>query len=104
MINAEPNQRYKNVLTDILIDGNLTIKQQQQMLKDFKFENFLDYGKRWMKSMKMEWLISGHLTKDDAMNIVNFAEKVIDYKPISEADVNFAHSIELKEKTIYSYD
>ena len=93
MINAEPNQRYKNVLTDILIDGNLTIKQQQQMLKDFKFENFLDYGKRWMKSMKMEWLISGHLLKGDAMNIVNFAERVIDYKPISEADVNFAHSI-----------
>ena len=75
MIKAEPNQRYTNVISDILIDGNLTIKTQQQMLKDFEFEDFLEYAQRWMKSMKMEWLISGHLTKDDAMKIVNFAEE-----------------------------
>ena len=28
LIKAEPNQRFKNVITDILIDGNLTIKTQ----------------------------------------------------------------------------
>ena len=45
------------------------------MLKEFEFKDFLEYAQRWMKSMKMEWLISGHLTKDDAMKIVNFAEE-----------------------------
>ena len=74
------------------------------MLKEFEFEDFLEYGKRWMKSMKMEWLISGHLMQKEAMNIVNFAEQTINYRPINEKDVSFIHCIELMDSTIYSVD
>ena len=52
----------------------------------------------------MEWLICGHLTSEDALKIVNFAEQSIDYNPTTEDQVSFTHCIRLMDKTIYSCD
>ena len=44
IIKAEPLNRYKQLLNDILVDGMLSIETQQQMIKDFTFDQFLEYS------------------------------------------------------------
>lgn len=63
------------------------------MIEKFDFETFEKYAGCWMKNMKMNWLITGHLKKENAMKIVMNAESALNYRHISEETCQFVRSI-----------
>ena len=52
----------------------------------------------------MTWLIQGHLKEEDALEMVRVAEASINFTRIQESEINLPRCVELKEKTIYSYE
>ena len=38
--------------------------------ENFTFENFIDMKKNWLKAVKTDWQIYGHINKEDAINLV----------------------------------
>ena len=47
------------------------------------FEKFLALKSQWLTKMHLTWLIQGHLTQEDALSMVDVAEKSLDYTRIS---------------------
>ena len=54
--------------------------------------------------MHLTWLIQGHLTKENAINMVNIAESSLDYRRIRATDLDFSRLIKLNHRTIYSFE
>ncbi len=52
------------------------------IINDMDFPTFLEMKKNWLKQMRHEWLIMGHVTEDEAKAMVQMTESVLKYKPI----------------------
>lgn len=65
------------------------------------YEEFLRLKERWLTSLEMTWLIQGHLTPHDALNLVKTAESSLMFDRISEEDVVLKRCVQLKPKTVY---
>jgi len=46
------------------------------------FSIFLEMKKNWLKHMRHEWLIMGHVTEEEAKAMVRMTESELKYKPI----------------------
>jgi hypothetical protein len=38
--------------------------------EELDFKNFLELKSKWFKNLRMEWLIAGHLTQNEALTII----------------------------------
>lgn len=43
--------------------NNFEMEDYIKCVNEFKFERFLDLQKKWLKNLRVEWLIMGHLTE-----------------------------------------
>ena len=50
------------------------------------FQLFLSLKNNFLKNLEMVWLITGHLDKNQALQIVETTENTLKYKKISEED------------------
>ena len=70
LIGAEPMNRYRYLLSDILMQDNLSIEQQKEMIEKFTYESFVDYSEIWLQNTSRTWFITGHLTEKKALEVV----------------------------------
>ena len=54
--------------------------------------------------MHLTWLIQGHLTEDDALKMVEVAEKSLDYTRINKDDINYTRLVKLKDRSVYNLE
>ena len=52
----------------------------------------------------MIWLIQGHLTKEDALKMVEATEGALTFRRISEDDIQCSRCIKFKDKTVYNLE
>jgi len=57
-----------------------------------------------MKNLYPEWLIQGHLTSDEAIEMVEVAEKALNFNRILKEEVELRRCIRMDPKTVYSYE
>lgn len=43
------------------------------------YEKFLAMKAEWLNKMHLTWLVQGHLSQDQALNVVDIAENALDY-------------------------
>ena len=72
--------------------------------ENMTFEKFLALKSQWLDKMHLTWLIQGHLTAENAMNMVNVAENALAYTRISKDDINYVRLVKLNDRTIYSFE
>lgn len=54
--------------------------------------------------MHLTWLIQGHLTESDAVEMVRTAETALDYSPMQKDDLAVARLVKLAERTVYNFE
>ena len=96
--------RQERLKNDILLTKALSIEDQAKELEKLDFDQFLAYKEEWLKNINMKWFITGHLTKDDALKMVDNTETSIDFNKIDEGSVTLARCVQLNERTIYNYE
>ena len=74
LIGAEPMNRYKYLLSDILMQDHLSIEQQKEMIEKFTYEQFTQYSEIWLKNTSKTWFITGHLTETSAHELVRISK------------------------------
>lgn len=57
-----------------------------------------------MKNLYPEWLILGHLTEEEAIDMVNTAEKALNFNRISKNEAEYKRCVRMDEATVYSYE
>ena len=55
----------------------------------------------FLRNLEMIWLIQGHLTEQDALEMVDTTEKAIKFNRISEDDIEVSRCIRLDDRTVY---
>ena len=68
------------------------------------FEKFLSLKNQWLSKMHLTWLIQGHLTKEDALSMVDVAEKSLAYTRISKDELNYTRLVKLNDRSVYSLE
>lgn len=48
--------------------------------EELTYERFLEMKQHWLRSMRNEWLITGHITEDEALSLVAEAESCIKFE------------------------
>jgi secreted Zn-dependent insulinase-like peptidase len=68
----EPYQRLGE-LGGRALYGSASIEESIATLMDVDFEQFLEFQAKFLRSLKLQWLIVGHLDEERAMNLFNIA-------------------------------
>ena len=68
------------------------------------FEHFIAMKERWLKNLHLVWLIQGHLTQEDAMDIVRMAETSLGHQKVHKDDIDFSRMVCLRDRTVYQYE
>ena len=68
------------------------------------FAQFLAYKDQWLQNINMKWLITGHLTEEDALKMVDITETSIDFNKIDAGEVTLSRCVKLHKGTIYNYE
>lgn len=82
---SEPYYRLTEVAGSLIKLGVGSIEESLQNLVPFTYERFLEMKQNWMKNLVLEWLVQGHITKQDAWELVDrTCECITGYKEISK--------------------
>jgi len=54
--------------------------------------------------MHLTWLIQGHLTEENALNMVDVAENSLAYTRISKDDINYNRLVKLNDRSVYNLE
>lgn len=57
--------------------------------------------KYWLENVSLEWLVQGHLTEQDCVEVCNLAEKALNFNAIDKRILNQERCIKLKDKSVY---
>lgn len=68
------------------------------------FEQFTELKRRWLTNLHPEWLIQGHLTGDEALELVDIAEEALNFDRITEDEVELRRCVRLDPSSIYSFE
>jgi hypothetical protein len=63
--------RLEQLSSECLISSYFNLQEFLKALKEeLDFKNFLELKSKWFKNLRIEWLIAGHLTQDEALAII----------------------------------
>lgn len=94
---------YANYLVNEAVqDLSVNIPNVIEDMKAMTFDDFNDMKRLWLSNMDFIWLIEGHLTEDDALDMVKCTEASIKFNRISYETVGSSRSIVFNERTIYT--
>lgn len=72
----EPYQRLGEKITKIMHTSTFDNEELLKTLREeLTFTKFLEMKSHWLKNIRTEWLIMGHLEEKDAIDIVKRGEK-----------------------------
>lgn len=54
--------------------------------------------------MHLTWLIQGHLTEQDAIQMVQTAETALAYKHVDKDDISKGRLVKLTDRSIYTFE
>ena len=60
----------------------------------------MSFKDKFAQNLRFEWLIHGHLTKEEALEMSNQTFELMGYTPI-EKPIDSPNIVELPEKTVY---
>ena len=91
-------------MANVLVNKSCTNLQLVEKCEKLTFDKFLDMKSKFLQNLEMIWLIQGHLTKEDALQMVETTENALTFRRISEDDISAGRCIRLKDRTIYSFE
>lgn len=104
-LKKEPYMRLSGKKYELLMEGFRNSQELLKVLKEeFNFETFLEMKKNWLKKMRLEWLIMGHITEPEALALVEQSESLIKFKPIEKTDLYMTRLVSLPERSVSEYD
>ena len=71
---AEPNQLAALYATELLYSDYPRLTALIREYENITYESFLDMKAQWLKQMHLTWLVQGHLTQNEALNMVDVGE------------------------------
>jgi len=72
-------------------------------LENITYEIFMELKEDWLRNLHLEWLIQGHLEKEDAIKMVKIAEESLGHNHISRDDIDRSRCVKLADKTVVNY-
>jgi secreted Zn-dependent insulinase-like peptidase len=60
-----------------------TMESLKAFKEELTFERFNMMKENWLQNIRNEWLIMGHLTEEEALDIVKATESKLKYKPLN---------------------
>ena len=80
IILAEPHLRQTNHMSDIFYKNSSSVEEQGKHIASLTYEQFKTMKTNWLKNICITWLIQGHLTKGDALQMVEIAESKLEFQ------------------------
>lgn len=96
---AEPYQQGLRIFREAAI-GYRPTEEKIKLHEGVTFEKFMSFKEKFAKNLRFEWLIHGHITKEEALNMTNQTRELMDYTPI-EQPLESKNIVELPEKTVH---
>lgn len=91
---SEPYYRLTEVAGSLIKLGEGSINENLSYLVPFTYERFMEMKQNWMKNLVFEWLVQGHITKQDAWELVDrTCECITGYKEITKPHEQKAHLV-----------
>jgi len=91
-------------MNEVLLHTSYGLKDVAKGVGKLTFERFEEMRKQWLEHLRFEWLITGHLTEDDALTIVNSSLSNITFTPLKPEEVFSQRIVNLKAKTVIDFD
>jgi secreted Zn-dependent insulinase-like peptidase len=80
------------------------IKEEMKVLDEVTFKDFLKFKSKFTQTLRFEGLITGHVTKDDAVSYCNIIRENIEHRELSYDDKFFTtNMLKLNEKTVHNF-
>ena len=81
-----------------------TEEMLKSLTEDLTFERFLDLKKTWLKNLKTEWLVMGHLTQQEALELVYESEKGMSFTPLDENHLPICRLVKLPSRSVHEME
>ena len=105
MLSAEPLNRHAHFLSDMLQKNMDCLKDQLDAIKELSFARFIEMKGAFLKKIRMVWLIEGHLTERDALEMVEITERAVgSFSAVKKQDLRMGVCRKLKEGHIYNME
>lgn len=72
--------------------------------EEMSYEKYIEMQKNWLKNLKLEWLIMGHLEEEEALKIVDSVEGSLKYNKIEKEDLHTTRLAKIPEMSIHEYN
>jgi len=80
------------------------ISEEMEVLEKVNYQDFLKFKSKFVKTLKFEGVICGHITKDDAQHYADIIRESIKHKELSSEEKFYPRNmLKLKEKTIHNF-
>ena len=104
-LKVEPYMLLDQHLHCITLNYNFSYEELLCALEnEISYEHFIKLKNDWLSNMKIEWLIMGHLTKQEAVRIVAESEIALKYKRINDEHEPIIRMLQLKDNSVYDYE
>ena len=85
--------------------GHPSFKDEIKEIENITYEDFLSFKAKFMKTMKFQWLIQGHLDKEQALELCDIARNSVSFKDMDEDDMlQFNLMVKLPDRTVFNYE
>ncbi|CDW84143.1 insulin-degrading enzyme [Stylonychia lemnae] len=104
-LKSEPYQRIDSKLYTLIMKNNLDIPELLKALKEeLDFETFVNMKNQWLRNLRIEWFVTGHITQKDAMQIVHDSEAAIKHRKITQEEIQEQRLIKLPYNYLAEYE
>jgi len=102
MLLNEPYVYSAYLINESLSTISTSIPKGVEDMKTMTFEEFNELKNRWLSNLDFIWLICGHLTENDALEMVRRTESSIKFNKIAFETVSSTRAIFLRDRTVYT--
>lgn len=75
-----------------------------EVLEKVNYEEFLKFKSKFVKTLKFEGMMCGHITKEDAQHYANIIRESISHKELSSEEKFYpTNMLKLNEKTVHNF-
>lgn len=95
----QSSRQAAQILAQTLPSLNFEQKHLRSLLEPFEYVDFQEFHKDWLKSGKCIWFISGNLTSEQAVSLVESAMQQLNLAPLAEEDITDSRIIAFEDNT-----
>lgn len=84
---------------------NIEVNEILKALKEeLDYKTFLEMKQQWLNNVRIEWLVAGHITDKDALQIVNDCERSFKFRKITADEIPEQRLIKLPTNYVAEYE